>query len=76
MLLTYSSFMINDFMDVVVLKMFVSKATLGVYRNCQTLSQLAAMVLVGMNTTIQPKISQLYHKNEITEVRKNYPKSF
>lgn len=70
MLLTYSSFMINDFMDVVVLKMFVSKATLGVYRNCQTLSQLAAMVLVGMNTTIQPKISQLYHKNEITEVRK------
>lgn len=70
MLLTYSSFMINDFMDVVVLKMFVTKATLGVYRNSQTLSQLAATVLVGMNTTIQPKISQLFHKNQMDEVRK------
>ncbi|MBX7226785.1 MAG: flippase [Chitinophagales bacterium] len=71
MLLTYVSFMINDYMDVFMLgKKVTDLSQLGVYRNCQTTSQLAATLLVGMNTTIQPKISQLFHRGELEEVRK------
>jgi O-antigen/teichoic acid export membrane protein len=40
----------------------------GIYKTCANVSSIAAMGLVAMNTTIQPKISQLYYQGKHEEV--------
>ncbi|MEZ4879712.1 MAG: polysaccharide biosynthesis C-terminal domain-containing protein [Chitinophagales bacterium] len=76
MLLTYSAFMINNYADVFMLKFYnVSTAAVGVYKTANNISMLTATLLVALNTTVQPKITQLYYQSELDEVRKVSQKS-
>lgn len=70
MLITYSSFALNNFADTFILKMHEPSNVVGVYNTCFNLAQLAAMVMVAINTSVQPKLSQLYHKGDLTAFKK------
>jgi O-antigen/teichoic acid export membrane protein len=62
MFITYLGFTISTNFDGFFLPYFVSTADVGIYKTCLNISSVAALALVAMNTTIQPKISQLYQK--------------
>lgn len=68
MLFTYLGFFINNFADAYMLPFYTSTEMVGIYKTCANVSSIAAMALVAMNTTIQPKISQLYHQGKHEEV--------
>lgn len=70
MLFTYLGFFINNFADAYMLPFHTSADMVGIYKTCANVASIAAMALVAMNTTIQPKISQLYHQGEHEEVMK------
>lgn len=70
MLITYSSFALNNFADTFILKMHEPSNVVGIYNTCFNLAQLAAMVMVAINTSVQPKLSQLYHKGDLTAFKK------
>lgn len=71
MLLTYAAFIINNTADIFLLKTFgAPTADVGIYKTCVNISTLTATVLVALNTTVQPKITQLYYRNELTEVQR------
>lgn len=70
MLFTYLGFFINNFADAYMLPFYTSTEMVGIYKTCANVSSIAAMALVAMNTTIQPKISQLYHQGKHEEVMK------
>lgn len=62
MFITYLGFTISTNFDGFYLPYFVSTADVGIYKTCLNISSVAALALVAMNTTIQPKISQLYQQ--------------
>lgn len=70
MLFTYLGFFINNFADAYMLPFYTSTEMVGIYKTCANVSSIAAMALIAMNTTIQPKISQLYHQGKHEEVMK------
>lgn len=70
MLITYSSHALNNFADTFILKIYEPTSIVGVYSTCYNLAQLAAMVMVAVNTSVQPKFSQLYHKGAMVELKK------
>lgn len=70
MLFTYLGFFINNFADAFMLPFYTSTEMVGIYKTCANVSSIAAMALVAMNTTIQPKISQLYHQGKHEDVMK------
>lgn len=70
MLFTYLGFFINNFADAYMLPFYTSTEMVGIYKTCANVSSIAAMALVAMNTTIQPKISQLYHQGKHEDVMK------
>jgi O-antigen/teichoic acid export membrane protein len=70
MLFTYLGFFINNFADAYMLPFYTSTQMVGIYKTCANVASIAAMALVAMNTTIQPKISQLYHQGKNEEVMK------
>ncbi|MCO5232277.1 MAG: flippase [Chitinophagales bacterium] len=70
MLFTYLGFFINNFADAYMLPFYTSTELVGIYKTCGNVASIAAMGLVAMNTTIQPKISQLYHQGKHEEVMK------
>jgi O-antigen/teichoic acid export membrane protein len=70
MLITYSSHALNNFADTFILKVYEPTNIVGVYSTCYNLAQLAAMVMVAVNTSVQPKFSQLYHKGQLAELKK------
>lgn len=70
MLFTYLGFFINNFADAYMLPFYTSTEMVGIYKTCANVASIAAMALVAMNTTIQPKISQLYHQGKNEEVMK------
>lgn len=69
MLFTYLGFFITNFADAYMLPFYTSTESLGIYKTCANVSSIAAMGLVAMNTTIQPKISQLYYQGKKEEVK-------
>lgn len=76
MFITYFAFLINNNADVFMLKAFhVSTADVGIYKTVTNIALISSTLLVALNTTVQPKITQLYYKNEIEEVRKITKKS-
>ncbi len=76
MLLTYSSFAINNFADIYMIKHFgLGNAQVGIYRQCFKLAQLASIIMVALNTTVQPKLSQLFHNNNHNELKRIARKS-
>lgn len=70
MLFTYLGFFINNFADAYMLPFYTSTDMVGIYKTCANVASIAAMALIAMNTTIQPKISQLYHQGKHEEVMK------
>lgn len=70
MLLTYLGFFITNFADAYMLPFYTSTEMVGIYKTCANVSSIAAMGLVAMNTTIQPKISQLFYQGKQEEVMK------
>lgn len=70
MLFTYMGFFINNFADAYMLPFYTTTDSVGIYKTCANVASIAAMALVAMNTTIQPKISQLYHQGKHQEVMK------
>lgn len=65
MFITYFSFLINNNADVFLLKAFdISTADVGIYKTVANIALISATLLVAINTTIQPKITQLHYKNE------------
>ncbi|MCO5229988.1 MAG: flippase [Chitinophagales bacterium] len=70
MLFTYLGFFINNFADAYMLPFYTSTEMVGIYKTCGNVASIAAMGLVAMNTTIQPKISQLHHQGKSEEVMK------
>lgn len=70
MLLTYTSFLVYSNFDVIVLKIYdATTFDIGIYRNSVNISMLATTAMVAMNTTVQPKIAQLFHRGEMDEFR-------
>ena len=70
MLFTYLGFFINNFADAFMLPFYTTADMVGIYKTCANVASIAAMGLVAMNTTIQPKISQLYYQGKHEEVMK------
>ena len=71
MLLTYLSFFLTISIDVFILKYYhVSTGQIGIFKTCVNISTLASAILISLNTTIQPKITQLYYSNKIAEIAK------
>ncbi len=68
MFITYLGFTISTNFDGFYLPYFVSTADVGIYKTCLNISSVAALALVAMNTTIQPKISQLYQKGNLESI--------
>jgi O-antigen/teichoic acid export membrane protein len=76
MFITYFAFLANGTADVFILKAFnISTANVGIYKTVTNIALISATLLVALNTTVQPKITQLYYKNENDEVRKITQKS-
>lgn len=76
MLMTYIAFMVNNSADVFILKANnVSTDLVGIYKTCTNISMLAATLLVALNTTVQPKITQLYTQQKYDEVQRIAVKS-
>lgn len=76
MLMTYLAFAINNSADVFILKSNeVSTDLVGIYKSCTNISMLAATLLVALNTTVQPKITQLYTQKNLEEVKRITTKS-
>lgn len=70
MLLTYASFLINDKTDTWMLQAFgKGAAQVGIYGACLNLANMGRMIMVALNTTVQPKFSQLYHAGKMEEVK-------
>ncbi len=71
MLMTYLAFLINNSADVFLLKSNgVTTDMVGIYKTCTNISMLAATLLVALNTTVQPKITQLYTQRKLDEVQR------
>ena len=76
MLLTYIAFLINNSADVFLLKSNqIGTDLVGIYKTCANISMLAATLLVALNTTVQPKITQLFTQNQLDEVQRIAQKS-
>ena len=76
MLMTYLAFAINNSADVFILKSnHVSTDLVGIYKTCTNISMLAATLLVALNTTVQPKLTQLYTQKNFEEVQRIATKS-
>ncbi|HNF48691.1 MAG TPA: flippase [Chitinophagales bacterium] len=71
MLLTYTAFLVNNSADVFMMKMFgIDTARVGIYKSCTNISALATTLLVSLNTTVQPKFTQLYYSHNFDEIKK------
>lgn len=71
MLMTYAAFLVTNSADVFLLKSYqVGTDMVGIYKTCTNISMLAATLLVALNTTVQPKITQLYTQNNLEEVQR------
>lgn len=71
MLMTYAAFLVTNSADVFILKSYhVGTDLVGIYKTCTNISMLAATLLVALNTTVQPKITQLYTQNNLSEVQR------
>ncbi len=69
MFITYFSFLVNNNADVFMLKIFdISTADVGIYKTVTNIALISATLLVAINTTVQPKITQLYYKHEMKEL--------
>lgn len=76
MLMTYAAFIVTNSADVFILKScHVGTDLVGIYKTCTNISMLAATLLVALNTTVQPKITQLYTQNNHSEVQRIAAKS-
>ncbi len=76
MLMTYIAFLINNSADVFLLKSNnIGTDMVGIYKTCANISMLAATLLVALNTTVQPKITQLFTQNKLDEVQRITNKS-
>lgn len=76
MLMTYAAFIVSNSADVFILKSnHVGTDMVGIYKTCTNISMLAATLLVALNTTVQPKITQLYTQNNLEEVKRIAVKS-
>jgi O-antigen/teichoic acid export membrane protein len=76
MLMTYAAFIVSNSADVFILKSYhVGTDMVGIYKTCTNISMLAATLLVALNTTVQPKITQLYTQQHYDEVRRIASKS-
>jgi O-antigen/teichoic acid export membrane protein len=70
MMLTYASFLINDKTDTWMLQSFGKGAEqVGIYGACLNLANMGRMIMIAMNTTVQPKFSQLYHAGKMEELK-------
>ena len=71
MLMTYAAFLVTNSADVFILKSYhVGTDMVGIYKTCTNISMLAATLLVALNTTVQPKITQLYTQKNLEEVQR------
>lgn len=70
MLVTYLGFFLTNYADAYILPFYTTPELVGIYKTCGNVSGIAGMALIAMNTTIQPKISQLYHQGNHQEVMK------
>lgn len=71
MFITYAAFLVVNSADVFLLKAFgVGTDQVGIYKTCTNISMLAATFLVALNTTVQPKITQLYTQGQHAEVQR------
>ncbi len=71
MLMTYAAFLVTNSADVFILKSYhVGTDLVGIYKTCTNISMLAATLLVALNTTVQPKMTQLYTQGNLEEVQR------
>ncbi|MBK6273413.1 MAG: polysaccharide biosynthesis C-terminal domain-containing protein [Saprospirales bacterium] len=64
-------FLINNSADVFLLKSNdIGTDMIGIYKTCANISMLAATLLVALNTTVQPKITQLFTQQKLDEVHR------
>lgn len=71
MLMTYAAFLISNSADVFILKSYhIGTDMVGIYKTCTNVSMLAATLLVALNTTVQPKMTQLYTQKNFEEVER------
>ena len=71
MLMTYAAFIVSNSADVFILKSNdIGTDMVGIYKTCTNISMLAATLLVALNTTVQPKLTQLYTQQNYEEVQR------
>lgn len=76
MLMTYAAFLVSNSADVFILKAYqIGTDKVGIYKTCTNISMLAATLLVALNTTVQPKMTQLYTQKNLVEVQRISVKS-
>ena len=76
MFITYFAFLVNNNADVFILKSLgITTANVGIYKTANNIALISATLLVALNTTVQPKMTQLDFKHELDELRKVTQKS-
>ena len=70
MFITYFAFLVNNNADVFMLKALgISTADVGIYKTANNIALISATLLIALNTTVQPKMTQLYFKHELDNLR-------
>ena len=70
MFLSGSLFLLMSWVDILMLGHFNSQTDVGVYTITLKLAALCTLILFAANTILGPKISELYHNNQIQQLAK------
>lgn len=75
MLFSATFIFISNWTDVFMLGAMVTKAEVGIYNAAYKLAIIALLVITAVNTVLEPRISELYSKNNIEEIKKEVQKA-
>ena len=70
MFLSGSLFLLMSWVDILMLGHFNSQTDVGVYTIALKLAALCTLILFAANTILGPKISELYHNNQMQKLAK------
>ena len=70
MFLSGSLFLLMSWVDILMLGYFNSQTDVGVYTITLKLAALCTLILFAANTILGPKISELYHNNQMQKLAK------
>jgi len=75
MLFSATFIFISNWTDVFMLGAMATKAEVGIYNAAYKLAIIALLVITAVNTVLAPRISELYSKNNLEEIKKEVQKA-